>query len=84
MDSQQVGIGLSRRSVKRAAIGLLLLCSLVGASGPGCDGEAAAAFRQAATGPIGEGVKGIVNGVLDGMIAAIENAGDGDSAGDGS
>ncbi|HOB74999.1 MAG TPA: hypothetical protein PKG54_10775 [Phycisphaerae bacterium] len=70
---------LPRRGLRRAVLGLVLVAVLVGASGPGCDHEAAAAFREAATGPIGEGVRGIVNGVLDGVIAAIENAGDGGS-----
>lgn len=65
------------RCVKRVMTALFLAGVLVGATGLGCDHDAAAVFREAATGPIGEGVKGIMNGVLDGMIAAIENAGDG-------
>jgi len=34
-------------------------------------------FRQAAIGPVGDGVKQIANGLLDGVIAAVKNAGDG-------
>lgn len=74
--------GPGRRSLRRAVLGLVLAAVVVGASGPGCDHEAAAVFRETATGPIGDGVKSIVNGVLDGMIAAIENAGDGGQNGD--
>lgn len=68
--------------LRTAAAGLVLLSALVGVSGLSCDGDASKAFRETATGPIGEGVKGIVNGLLDGAIAAIESAGDGDSGAD--
>ena len=75
-----------RRGLRMAVAGLMLASVLVGGSGLGCDGDAAKAFRQTATGPIGDGVKGIVDGILDGAIAAIESAGDGsaDSDTDGS
>jgi hypothetical protein len=67
-----------RRTLTRGPAALLV-CGLIltATMGPSCDSDAAATFRQTATGPIGEGVKTIVNGVLDGWIAAIQDAGDG-------
>lgn len=65
------------RVLSRAAIGLVLAAIMVGATGLGCDHEAQTAFRQAAVGPIGDGVRTAMNGILDGVIAAIEDAGDG-------
>ncbi len=59
-----------------------VLSLLVFSAGAECDSEARASFRAAATGPIGDGVKSILNGILDGAIAAIEEAGDGSSADD--
>lgn len=68
-----------RKTVGRAVCGLVIVVVLVGASGLGCDQDAQAAFRQAAVGPIGDGVRSAMNGVLDGVIAAITDAGDGSS-----
>jgi hypothetical protein len=67
---------LATRGVVTAAV---LVAIVVGASGVSCDHEAATVFRQTATGPIGDGVKSILDGILDGVVAAIENAGSGDS-----
>jgi len=67
----------SGRLRRPAAVGLMLAAILVGASGWSCDSDAAATFRQETTSEIGEGVKTIVNAILDGLIAAIEQAGDG-------
>jgi|GEM_PF-3235292 len=66
--------------VQAGALGLFLLVTLLGATGLSCDDEASATFRQEATGAIGEGLKTMVNGVLDGFVAAIESAGDGSSS----
>ena len=65
---------------KRIGVGLILAAILLACCGPRCDSDAEAVFRQEATGPIGEGVKTIMNGVLDGFIASIEQAGDGGTA----
>lgn len=72
-----MGRNLSRTRIRGPQA--MLACSLMlGVTmGLSCDSDAAATFRQTATGPIGEGVKTIVNGVLDGWIAAIQEAGDG-------
>ncbi len=64
--------GLGRLGI----IGLGLLAILVLTAGPSCDTDAANTFRKTATGPIGEGVKNITDGIIDGMIASIQNAGD--------
>ncbi len=69
--------GRLRRSV---GLGLLLSAILLGATGLSCDDDAAAVFREEATSAIGAGVKTIVNGILDGLIAAVEAAGDGGSS----
>lgn len=69
-----------RRRLAGSPAGLLICAGiLLGAAGPSCDHDAATTFRQEATGAIGEGVKTIMNGVLDGLIAAVEEAGDGPS-----
>lgn len=57
-----------------------LLCVLLVAGGILMTSAAAdceSDFRQAAIGPVGDGVKQIANGLLDGVIAAVRNAGDG-------
>ncbi len=64
----------ARRTLKRVAAGLVLGCVVVGFN---CDHNAQTAFREAAVGPIGDGVKSIMDGTLEGIIAALENAGDG-------
>ncbi len=64
----------ARRTFKRVAAGLVLACVVVGFN---CDHNAQTAFREAAVGPIGDGVKSIMDGTLEGIIAALENAGDG-------
>jgi hypothetical protein len=67
----------SARALRRAVLGLVLVSVVVGVAGTGCDHEAQTAFREAAVGPIGDGVRTTMNGVLDGIIAALEDAGDG-------
>ncbi len=60
--------------------GLTALFLLGAGMGLSCDSDAAAEFRSVATSPIGEGVRTIMNGILDGVIAAVQNAGDGDTS----
>jgi len=62
---------------RSAATGLVFLGLLVGVTGSGCDSDAQADFRQEATESIGQGVKTIVDAMIDGFVAAIVNAGDG-------
>ena len=57
--------------------GLLLAVVLMGATGLSCDSDAAAAFRQETTTAFGTGVKTILDAAVDGLVAAIEQAGDG-------
>jgi hypothetical protein len=45
-----------------------------------CDSSANATFRQTAAGPIGDGIKTIVGGIVDGAVAAVQSAGDGSSS----
>jgi hypothetical protein len=73
-------LGQVRQIVGRAICGLVLAAVLVGVTGTGCDQSARASFREAAVGPIGDGVRSAMNGVLDGVIAAITNAGDSSSS----
>jgi hypothetical protein len=70
----------SRRIVGRIVAGLVLVWVSVSAAGASCDHDAQTAFRQAAVGPIGDGVRSIMDGTLDGIIAALENAGNGSSS----
>lgn len=70
------------RRPRRVGRALLALALAAGATGFSCDSDAAATFRQTATDDIGQGVKTIVDGVLDGLIAAIQDAGDGSSSSD--
>ena len=62
---------------RSTATGLVLLGFLFGVTGASCDSDAQADFRQEATQSIGQGVKTIVDAVIDGFVAAIVNAGDG-------
>jgi len=64
---------------RRSASVFVAAAVLAGAMGLECDQDARAVFRQEATPAIGEGVKTIVNGVLDGWIDAVIEAGDGPS-----
>jgi hypothetical protein len=73
-------LGQVRQIVGRIICGLVLAAVLVGVTGTGCDQDARASFREAAVGPIGDGVRTAMNGVLDGVIAAITNAGDSSSS----
>ncbi len=62
---------------RRAALGLALTAIVAGSMGLSCDADAQADFRQTATQAVGDGVKTIVNGLIDGLVTAITNAGDG-------
>ncbi len=72
---------MRRRGAERVAAALvagLAACSM----GLSCDSNAQAAFRAEATSAIGSGVKTILNGIVDGLVAAIEQAGDGGETSD--
>lgn len=58
-------------------MGFVTVLILLGTPGLGCDSEASAVFRNTAMDAIGEGTKTIAVGVIDGLIDAIEQAGDG-------
>lgn len=70
---------LKRNRFRAATFGFVLTTILVGVTGPSCDQDAQAEFRATATSAIASGVKTIVNGLIDGAAAAIQNAGDGSS-----
>lgn len=77
---RSAGVRWQRRRVLAgvACLGLFAL-----GAGVNCDSDAAYTFRQTATGPIGSGIKTIMNGILDGAIAAVQGAGDGPGASSG-
>jgi len=52
---------------------------LIGATGVSCDDDAASVFRQETTAAIGDGVKTIVDALIDGAVETIIQAGDGPS-----
>ena len=80
---RQPGNGSYRDGFGRsAAIGFVLVGFFLAALGTGCDSDAQADFRQEATESIGQGVKTIVDAIMDGYVAAIVNAGDGSSSSD--
>lgn len=70
--------GTARYRIIRVVLVPLLLW---GCAGLRCDSDAASTFRSVATSEIGEGVRTIMNGILDGLIAAVEEAGDGSGGG---
>jgi len=79
---QRPGNGSWRGGFGRsAATGIVLAGLLLGVTGVSCDSDAQADFRQEVAGSIGQGVKTIVDAVIDGFVAAIVNAGDGSSSG---
>jgi hypothetical protein len=63
------------------AVSMVVLAVLVGATGVSCSDIpfSSSTFRDAAGGGIEDGVKAIVNAVLDGLFAVIANAGRGGS-----
>ena len=61
---------------KHLAGGLLAMVVLFGGTGLNCSSETYSVFRETATSEIGDGVKTIVNGILDGIIAALSNSDD--------
>ena len=61
------------------ASGLVLLVALLGWAALGCDNDTLTTFRQTATTSVGEGLKTMLGGLLDGAVAVIQNAGDGSS-----
>ena len=69
--------GLTGRLCRPASVGLVLAAILIGAMGLDCDSDAAAVFRQQATSGITSGVKTILDATVDGIAAAIQQAGDG-------
>ena len=58
---------------------LIAAAVLLGCTGLACDTDAQATFRQTATDAIGSGIKTIMDSIIDGMVAAVEQAGDGSS-----
>ena len=68
---------------RHAAAAMLLTAVLFTTMGLSCGDVpyATDAFRDAAIDDISAGVKDIVNGILDGIFAVIQEAGDGDSSG---
>ncbi len=73
---------LSRPLRRSAGVGLVLAAILIGGVDVTCDSDAGATFRQEATSAIGDGVKTILDGIVDGVVAAIGQAGDGTSTSD--
>ncbi len=64
------------RGTKRLSAGILLAITgmfVLATSGADCDSNAQDAFRETAAGPIGNGVKSIVDGMLDGWVAAVQS-----------
>jgi len=59
------------------AAGLLVGALLLGTCGAGCENSD---FRQTATEAIGSGLKTILDGIIDGLVAAVSNAGDASSS----
>ena len=70
--------GVSAKSVRFAAAVLICGAILAGAMGAGCDIPAASSeFREAAGSSIEQGIRSIIDGILDGIFAVIDQAGDG-------
>lgn len=67
------------RVVKKCPRFILIAGLTMSTMGVSCDGEAASVFRQTATSPIGEGLKTILYGLVDGMVAAVKSVGEGKS-----
>jgi len=65
------------RPARLAGVAFTLAAVLAGTTGLSCDENARAAFRDEATSAIGTGVKTILDAIIDGAVAAIEQAGDG-------
>jgi hypothetical protein len=57
----------------------VLSAILFGSAGLNCDQNAQADFRNTATSAVADGVKTIIDGLIDGWAAAVQNAGDGSS-----
>ncbi len=76
----------SRRSVVRGPVLFLLLAVLILATtGASCTDVpfATSTFRDASMDQISAGVKDIINGIIDGIFAVLEQAGDGGTASSG-
>jgi len=56
-----------------AATGLLLGGMLLCTCGASCENSD---FRQTAASAIGDGIKTIIDGIIDGAVSAVSNAGD--------
>jgi len=75
------GFNLAKSKVNRTfKITVILSAILMTSMGLSCDSSALTAFRQEAASSIGDGIKTIVDGVIDGLIAAVEDAGDGSNS----
>jgi len=72
--------GQTRHWQRWAGVSLILTAILVGGAGLDCDGDFAATFRQTATSGIASGIETILDAVIDGLVAAVEQAGDGSSS----
>jgi len=66
------GFGI-RKYFAQLLIGMAIVFAVTGAS---CDSDTFATFRSEAITGVGDGVKSIMNGILDGIIAAVSDAGD--------
>jgi hypothetical protein len=60
-----------------AATALILLAIVMGGTGLDCDQNAQADFRETVAPVVADGVKTILDGLIDGFAAAVVNAGDG-------
>lgn len=69
MTSGKRGNGFGLR--KYVAHTLITMAVLFGGAGLNCNSDTLATFRQEAIDGIGSGVKIIMNGILDGIIAAL-------------
>ena len=67
----------SRRPMRFAALGLMLTALLFASTGASCENSD---FRDTAASAIGDGIKTILDGIIDGAVSAVANAGDGESS----
>ena len=64
----------------RSGIRILIIASLaMCVMGSSCNSDAASVFRHTATSSIGEGIRVILYGLVDGVVAAVESVGDRES-----
>ena len=65
---------------KHVAYGLITMAVLFGGTGLNCSSDTLDIFRQEAASEIGDGVKSIMNGILDGIIATLSQTDDSSSS----